>query len=173
MDYFDLTESKLNQLPPKQRLEQMIKLIKHSDDESQRWDCVCLCGELYHKLSNREYKLSHDETSLIKTKITMLFQWILQNEKNAVVLHEACYHIAARNLRGLIPDLIYCATNSNSILGRHEALESLGLMNAQEAISEINHALDDPIRDIRETAQFVLKRIQRYKKETYVGLEII
>jgi len=173
VEYFDLTESQLNKLPPKRRLTEMTKLIKNSDDESQRWDCICLCGELYHTLQKNEYDFSSYEKSKIKEEISQLFKWILHNEKNGVVLHEVCYHIAARNLRELIPDLVECGTHNDSILGRHEAIESLGLMNAQEAIDEIKKALDDPILDVKETAQFVLKRLKRYKNEQYEGLEII
>ena len=173
MDYFNLTESKLNELPPKQRLAKMIKLIQYSNDESQRWDCICLCGELYHKLDERGYNFSSEEISSMKAEISKLFKWVLKTEKNCVVLHEACYHIAARNLRELIPDLVHCAMHNKSILGRHEALESLGLMNAQEAKVEIKRALVDKIKDVRQTAQFVLKRMSRYEKEEYQGLEII
>lgn len=173
MEYFDLTENQLNQLPPKQRLDEMIKIIKNSDDESQRWDSVCLSGELYHILDRDNHDLSNVESLQMKTQITDLFRWILKNEKNGVVLHEVCYHIAARNIRELIPDLVTCSVCSDSILGRHEAIESLGLMNAQEVRNEIRRALDDPIRDVRETAEFVLKRLRRYQKETYEGLQII
>ncbi len=173
MGYFDLTESQLNKLPPKQRLTEMSKLIKNSDDESQRWDCICLCGELYHKLHKNEYKFSTSEISQMKKHIKNLFKWVIHNEENGVVLHEVCYHIAARNIRELIPDLIECGIHNNSILGRHEALESLGLMNAQEVNDMIKGALNDPIKDVRETARFVLKRMSRYKGEIYEGLQIL
>lgn len=173
MDYFGLTENQLNQLPPKERLGEMIKIIKSSDDESQRWDSVCLCGELYHVLVRGDHNLSNSESLQMKSQITDLFRWILENEKNGVVLHEVCYHIAARNIRELIPDLVTCGVYSDSILGRHEAIESLGLMNAQEVMEEIKRTLDDPVRDVRETAQFVLKRLRRYRNEAYEGLQII
>jgi len=173
MDYFNLTENELNRLSPVPRLEQMTNLIQHSDDESQRWDCICLCGELYHKLNNGGYRLSKYKIKTMKSEIVSLFKWVLKNEKNGVVLHEVCYHIAARNIRSLIPDLVYCGINSDSMLCRHEALESLGLMNAKEVMNQIGPALNDPIKDVRETAQFVLKRINRYKKEVYEGLQVV
>lgn len=173
MEYFDLTESDLNKLPPKQRLTKMTQIIKTSADESQRWDSICLCGELYHKLEQKEYDFPEQEILEMKKNITKLFGWVLQNEKNGVVLHEVCYHIAARNIRELIPDLIKCGVYNNSILGRHEAIESLGLMNAQEANDQIKQALKDPVKDVRETAEFVLKRMKRYKGEIYEGLQVI
>ena len=173
MDYFNLTENDLNKLGPVQRFEQMTKLIQLSDDESQRWDCICLCGELYHKLDNDGYRLSKYKIKKLKSEIESLFKWVIKNEKNGVVLHEVCYHIAARNIRSLIPDLVFCGINSDSILGRHEALESLGLMNAKEVMNQIGPALNDPVKDVRETAQFVLKRIKRYRKEVYEGLQVI
>jgi len=46
-------------------------------------------------------------------------------------------------------------------------------MNAQEVMDEIKRALDDPVQDVRETAQFVLKRLRRYRNEAYEGLQII
>src|SRR3989344_5858662 len=117
MDYFGLTENQLNKLPPKQRLEEMIKIIKHSDDESQRWDSICLCGELYHVLDRVDHDLSNVDSLQMKTHIKDLFRWVLKDE--------------------------------------------------------IKRALDDPVRDVRETAQFVLKRLRRYKNEAYEGLQII
>ena len=173
MQYFDLTENELNKLAPKERFTKMTQIIRNSSDESQRWDSICLCGELYHKLQNNDYDLTVEEVSKLKKEITVLFRWVLQNEKNGVVLHEVCYHIAARNIRELIPDLIKCGVYNTSILGRHEAIESLGLMNAQEANDQIKQALKDPVKDVRETAEFVLKRMKRYKGEIYEGLQVI
>ncbi len=90
--------------------------------------------------------------------------WILQNDNNGVVKHEACYQIAARNMRSNIPVLIHSALNDNSNLTKHEAIESLGLMRAFEAEDLIKQALQDPSPDVKETAEFVIKRLSRIKK---------
>jgi HEAT repeat protein len=79
------------------------------------------------------------------------------------VKHEACYQIAARNMRKMIPILIDAALFDTSILTKHEALESLGLMRAFEVENLIKKAVEDPSVDVRETAGFVLKRFDRMK----------
>jgi len=89
--------------------------------------------------------------------------WVLQNDKNGVVKHEACYQIAARNMRNNIPVLIHSALYDDSVLTKHEAIESLGLMRAFEAEDLIKQAINDPSPDVRETAEFVIKRLSRIK----------
>ena len=100
--------------------------------------------------------------------------WVLEHDDNGVVKHEACYQIAARNMRDKIPDLLNTALHDNRIIARHEAIESLGLMRAFEYRSNIAEALHDENYDVRETAQFVLKRLDRVAKTgTYIPSEIM
>ncbi|MEK6866937.1 MAG: HEAT repeat domain-containing protein, partial [Thermoproteota archaeon] len=98
-------------------------------------------------------------------KVSDVIEWVLNNDDNGVVKHEACFQVAARNMRNKIPALVNTALHNKSILAKHEAIESLGLMRAFETESLIQKALDDPSSDVRETAEFVLKRFERLKHD--------
>jgi len=97
-----------------------------------------------------------------------VIEWVLNNDDNGVVKHEACFQVAARNMRQKIPVLVKTALYNPSILAKHEAIESLGLMRAFEAETLILKALDDPSIDVRETVKFVLKRFERLKNHNVV-----
>lgn len=158
-------DNKIRELPPAQRLERCKDIIQNEKDESKRWDAVWLAGEIVEK--NTHGNPLFDQTA-------DLMEWVLEHDDNNVVKHEACYQIAARNMRTKIPALIKAALNDRSGLTKHEALESLGLMRATEAIDLIKDALDDPIDDVRQTAQFVIKRLKRMENAgAYNPSEII
>ncbi len=164
MNALVLDEGGLKDLPVLQRLEKCEEIVKTSDDESLRWDAVWVAGEM----ANNEIDQS------IFNKISELMAWVLENDSNGVVKHEACYQIAARNMRQNIPDLINASLHNESVLTKHEALESLGLMRAFEAEPLITDALKDPSPDVRETAGFVIKRLKRIKNlGEYVPSEIV
>lgn len=148
-------DDKVKEMPVAQRLEHCRRIIQSEKDESKRWDAVWLVGEL---AENR------DESDPIFNEVADLMAWVLENDDNSVVKHEACYQIAARNMRGKIPDLVKAALTDKSGLTKHEALESLGLMRATEAIGLINDALSDPLDDVSQTAAFVIKRLKRLEK---------
>ena len=99
----------------------------------------------------------------MREKIADLLEWTLRNDDNGVVKHEASFQIAARNFRNKIPVLLDISLNDKSILSKHEAIEALGLMRAFEVEPQIRSALNDPSKDVRETAEFVLKRFKRLK----------
>ena len=149
-------ENKLRELTDEQRLLTCECIIKNDDDESKRWDAVWLIGEL---AENKDA----DDPMFIKA--ADLMEWVLKNDNNGVVKHEACYQIAGRNMRTKIPALVESALNDNSILTKHEAIESLGLMRAFEAIDLIRDAEIDPSIDVRETARFVIKRLTRLQNQ--------
>jgi HEAT repeat protein len=149
-------ENKLRELPDEERLLTCERILKNDSDESKRWDAVWLIGEL---AENR------NEGDPIFDKVADLNEWVLKNDNNGVVKHEACYQIAGRNMRSKIPVLIESALNDDSILTKHEAIESLGLMRAFDAVDLIRKAETDPSRDVRETARFVIKRLSRLQNQ--------
>ena len=153
-----LDENEIRKLPETERLSHCERIIKFEKDESARWDAVWLAGEI------AENAAVNDEKKLLFDKIANLMKWVLKNDDNGVVKHEACYQIAARNMRQDIPALVDSSLHDESVLTRHEALESLGLMRATEITDIIKDAVNDPSVDVRETAQFVLKRLDRMKK---------
>ena len=150
-----LDEGNLRSLPPRERLDKCIEIIKKEADESLRWDAVWLAGEIA--------ELNGPQDPMYR-EIADLMAWVLKNETNGVVKHEACYQIAARNMREKIPDLIESALTDTSIIARHEAIESLGLMRAFDTKEMIFKAAQDPNPEVKETAAFVLKRLGRLEK---------
>lgn len=149
-----LDEQDIRKLPPKERLEKCSSILKNSDDESLRWDAVWLAGEIAETAGPNDP---------IFDKVADLMVWVLENDDNGVVKHEASFQIAARNMRKKIPDLINSAINDKSGLVKHESLESLGLMRAFEAEEMLTKVLSDENHDVRQTAAFVLKRFARLK----------
>jgi len=149
-------ENKLRELSEEDRLLTCERILKNDSDESKRWDAVWLVGEIAEKKSS-------DDPMFIKA--ADLMEWVLKNDDNGVVKHEACYQIAGRNMRSKIPVLVESALNDKSILTKHEAIESLGLMRAFESIDMIRDAEVDPSIDVRETARFVIKRLNRLQDQ--------
>jgi len=151
-------DNNIRELPEDKRLLHCEHIIKNEKDESSRWDAVWLAGEVAG-IANL-----NDEKKYLFDKVADLMAWVLKNDDNGVVKHEACYQIAARNMRNNIPDLVDASLHDKSVLTRHEALESLGLMRATDITDMVKDALNDPSIDVRETASFVLKRLKRMEK---------
>ncbi|MEK6831678.1 MAG: HEAT repeat domain-containing protein [Thermoproteota archaeon] len=151
-----LDENNIRSLSPDERFLVCEQILKNEKDESKRWDAVWLIGELAEK---------KDQNDSMFRKVSDVLEWVLDNDDNGVVKHEACFQVAARNMRNKIPALVNTALHNKSILAKHEAIESLGLMRAFETESLIQKALDDPSSDVRETAEFVLKRFERLKHD--------
>ncbi len=151
-----LDESKLRDLPDEQRFTTCEQILKNDTDESKRWDAVWLVGELAE---------NKNEDDPMFEKVAELIEWVMKNDDNGVVKHEACFQIAARNMRNRIHVLVNAALYDTSILTKHEAIESLGLMRAFEVEDTIKKALDDQSADVRQTAEFVLKRFARLKNQ--------
>jgi len=149
-------ENKLRELPEEKRLAMCERIVKNDSDESKRWDAVWLVGEIAEKKDS-------DDPMFINA--ADLMEWVLKNDDNGVVKHEACYQIAGRNMRSKINVLVDAALNDKSILTKHEAIESLGLMRAFEAVDLIRDAEIDPSIDVRETARFVIKRLTRLQNQ--------
>ncbi len=154
MSHIILDEGKLRNLPFRARLDKCATIIKNETDESLRWDAVWLAGEIAELNPN---------TALFD-EVAELMTWVLENDNNGVVKHEACYQIAARNMRDKIPNLIETALNDASVIAKHEAIESLGLMRAFDSKDLLIKAMDDPDQNVKETAAFVLKRLSRLEK---------
>lgn len=157
IEVFD--EYAMRELPDEERYQQCKKILEHEKDESKRWDAVWLIGELAENKSP-------DDPMFIK--VSDVIEWVLEHDDNGVVKHEACFQVAARNMRHKINALVKTALYNPSILSKHEAIESLGLMRAYEVEPLIRKALDDPSHDVRETADFVLKRFKRLKNHNTV-----
>ena len=144
----------IRKLSSQERFDKLSYLLKNSDDESLRTDSVWLLSEMrdFVKVSDPLYE-----------KIADMLVWVLQNDKNGVVRHEAAYEIGRQNMINKIPDLLRAAVYDDDVLVRHESIEGLGLMKTYEFEEKIQVSLKDPAKEVRATAMFVLKRIGRRK----------
>jgi hypothetical protein len=147
-------ENNMRELPDEERFRICNDVLKNEADESKRWDAVWLVGELAE---------DQEDKNKLRNKVADLLEWVLRNDTNGVVKHEASFQIAARNLRNKIHVLIDVALYDKSVLSKHEAIEALGLMRAFEIEDQIKKTLDDPSQDVKETAEFVLKRFNRLR----------
>ena len=151
-----IDENKVRELPDEQRFAICEKTLKTDTDESKRWDAVWLVGELAE---------NKNENDPMFQKVSELMEWVLKNDDNGVVKHEAAFQVAARNMRNKIPALVDTALYNESVLAKHEAIEALGLMRAFEAEPLIKQTLKDSSPDVRETAEFVIKRFARLRNQ--------
>jgi HEAT repeat protein len=158
-------EYDMRKLLPRERLDKIKQILRNETDESIRWDSIWLAGEITESVNINDPILD---------EIADLMVWVLINDNNGIVKHEAAFQIGVRNMKDKIPNLINSAQNDKSELVRHEAIEALGLMRAHESREVLIKMLDDPSDPVRETAVFVLKRLDRltnrgdYKVETIV-----
>lgn len=145
-------EYEIRKLPPRERLNKIMQVLRNERDESIRWDSIWLAGEITEVINIDDP---------IFDEIADVMVWVLQNDDNGIVKHEAAFQIGVRNMRAKIPHLINSALNDKSELVRHEAIEALGLMRAHECKETLKKMLEDPSEAVRETAVFVLKRLDR------------
>ena len=148
----------IRKLPHEERLEKLTEIFHNSENEAERWDAVWMSGELA------------EETGLkgpVFEKIGVLLAWALKHDDNSIVRHEISYQIAGRGYHQHIPDLIESAIHDKSPLVRHESCECLSIIHAQDAKPHVEKLLNDSDEIVRETAQFVLKRMERTKDKEY------
>jgi hypothetical protein len=168
MTEYILDEYDMRKLPPRERLDKLTEIIKtNKKDESARWDAVWLAGEICDSIGSKMPMMC---------EIADLMAWILKNDNNGIVKHEAAFQIGLRNFRDKIPDLKNCAVYDKSDVARHEAIEALGMMRVQDA--DTKKVLDGltyvDSKAVSETAKFVLKRLERLKtKGDYRGEAVV
>lgn len=163
-----LDEYDLRALPPRERLDKIKEILENeNDDESYRWDGVWLAGEMTEKLG---YGLP------MWCEIADLMVWVLRNDPNGVVKHEAAFQIGLRKMIDKLPELYYTIRHDHSSITRHEAIEALGLVRDQsdEGKRLLTEMSQDPDEGVSETAIFVLKRLKRVEgKGEYKGEAIL
>jgi HEAT repeat protein len=145
-------EYDMRKLPTRERLDKIIQILRNERDESIRWDSIWLAGEITEGI---------DKDDPLFAEIADLMVWVLLNDDNGIVKHEAAFQIGLRNMKAKIPYLINSALNDKKELVRHEAIEALGLMRAHGCKETLRNMLEDPSDAVRETAIFVLKRLDR------------
>jgi len=71
-------------LPPRERLDKIKHILRKEKDESIRWDSVWLAGEIIEVI---------DKDDPIFAEIADLMVWVLNNDNNGIVKHEAAFQI--------------------------------------------------------------------------------
>lgn len=150
-------EYQIRKLPPRERLDSLKQILTSSPDEaSTRWDCVWLAGEIADELPNDVQ---------IRQEIADLMVWVLKNDENDIVSHEAAFQIGLRNMLDKMSDLLDAALHHKGVITRHEAIEGLGLARRHEyrnIIESIAHDKKEP-EPVRVTAAFVVERLDKLK----------
>jgi HEAT repeat protein len=154
-----IDEYDLREMPIRERLDRCKEILRREKDESLRWDAVWITGEIAEK-EGRGSPL-FDEAADVMT-------WVLKNDDNGVVKHEACYQIAMRKMTEKIPDLLNSALHDDSGLVKHEAIEALGLLDAFDSEELISKTINHRNTDVRQTTAFVLRRQERVKNKQTV-----
>ncbi len=147
-----LDDLNMRKLSAQERFDRLSHMLKNSEDESLRVDCVWLMSEM------RDFVNVSDP---LYEKIADMLVWVLKNDKNGVVKHEAAYEIGKQNMINKIPDLLQAAVRDDDVLVRHESVEALGLMKTDEFKEQVKVCLKDPANEVRATTMFVLKRLER------------
>ncbi len=99
-----IDENKIRELPDEERFSTCEYILKNENDESKRWDAVWLIGELAENKNEGESMFD---------RVAEIIGGVVKNDNNVIVKHEACYQIAARNMRKIIPILVDAALNGN------------------------------------------------------------
>jgi HEAT repeat protein len=144
----------IGQLPLQQRFEKCHSILKTDPDESLRVEAIWAVGSL----------LEEQIDDPLREKIEGLLVDVLKNDVNAVVRHEAGYQLGEHDVRKKLPELIDAALNDPSELVRHESIEGIGLLRLPNAIEDIKKALKDSNEAVRQTAQLVIKQLERFEK---------
>jgi HEAT repeat protein len=158
-------EYDMRKLPPRKRLDKIKQILRNETDESIRWDAIWLAGEITEVIDTNNDPIFNE--------IANLMAWVLRNDNNGIVKHEAAFQIGVRNMKDKIPDLLYCAMEDKNEIARHESIEALGLMRAHEATQKLKDMTTSPSDAVRETAIFVLKRLARLKNRGEYKVENI
>ena len=145
-------EYDMRKLPPRERLDKIIQILKNERDESIRWDSVWLAGEITEVI---------DKNDPIFAEIADLMVWVLLNDDNGIVKHEAAFQIGLRNMKSKIPDLINSALNDKKELVRHEAIEALGLIRAHECKETLRKIWKTQAMQLGKLQFLYLKRLDR------------
>lgn len=148
-------QSRILKIPTPRRIKICESIIKNENDESLRGEAVWVLGATACTL-----KSGHP----LREEIANLLEFVLKNDENDVVKHEACFQLGEYGLKNKIHVLVNAALYDRSELVRHEAVEALGLIQAFDQMDVVRKALTDEKACVRQTASFVLKQLDRLKK---------
>ena len=148
-------ESSLLKIPAKERLNTCSSILKKDKDESLRCEAIWVVG----KTANQ-----YNDDKSIRNQVADLLEYVLKNDDNDIVKHEACFQLGEHKMREKVSALLGAAMNDPSEIVRHEATEALGLMQAFECRDAIKKILEDPNSGVRQTAILVLKQLDRLEK---------
>jgi len=144
----------LGKLPIKQRYESCHDILKNDSDESLRVEAIWCVGNLLEE--------SPDDT--LKENIENLLVYVLKHDNNAIVRHEAAYQLGEHEVLSKLPDLVDALLHYPNEVVRHESIEGVGLMRNPDAVKYIKMALTDPNESVRQTAELVIKQLQRLEQ---------
>ncbi|MGQ0771248.1 MAG: HEAT repeat domain-containing protein [Nitrososphaerota archaeon] len=140
--------------PIHERVSQCYTILKEDGDMSLRVEALWVLADSFAEIPSSDP---------LRDEIGRILEGTLANDPSAIVKHEACYVIGENNLRKQIRSLQNAALNDPSELVRHESVEALGLLQDFGSEMILKKAMSDPSVVVRETAEVVLKQLERAK----------
>lgn len=86
--------------------------------------------------------------------------------KSVLFRHELCYLLGQIGDSSALPILQKLLENeTEDCMVRHEAAEAIGAIGLNESINYLKKFEKDPVREVRETVELAIKRIEKNKRE--------
>jgi deoxyhypusine monooxygenase len=132
--------AKMEEAYEKHDIEYFKELIRH-EDFVIRTRAVCILADL-----GDEDVIEH-------------ISYVLLNDPNELVRHEAAFSLGQMGFRKGLPALIKAVENDPSMFVRHEAAIAIGVIGSEEGRDVLLKALNDKDREVRESAIIALSNI--------------
>ncbi len=132
--------AKMEEAYEKRDIEYFKELIRH-EDFVIRTRAVCILADL-----GDEDVIEH-------------ISYVLLNDPNELVRHEAAFSLGQMGFRKGLPALIKAVENDPSMFVRHEAAIAIGVIGSEEGRDVLLKALNDKDREVRESAIIALSNI--------------
>ena len=151
-----LDEIQLRSMPITERFHFCENIIKHDSDASFRGEALWVVGEIVKQIQR--------DDPLMKS-ISNLFRWVLDNEFDIFVRHEACFEVGEAGFSEHETKLVDIILDKNEDpVVRHEAIEGLGLLRAYHLTWVLEECAKEDNVSVRDTALFMLARFKRLQK---------
>ncbi|MEM4274791.1 MAG: HEAT repeat domain-containing protein [Candidatus Nitrosocaldaceae archaeon] len=85
--------------------------------------------------------------------------YVLLNDPNDLVRHEAAFSLGQMGFKKGLEALSKAVENDKSMFVRHEAAIAIGVIGAEEGRKVLEKALNDPDKEVRESAIIALSNI--------------
>ncbi len=132
--------AKMEEAYDKHDIEYFKELIKY-EDFVIRTRAVCILAEIGNE------------------DVIEYISYVLLNDPNDLVRHEAAFSLGQMGLRKGLPALIKAVESDPSMFVRHEAAIAIGVIGSEEGKDVLLKALNDKDKEVRDSAIIALSNI--------------